>query len=105
MAPPRIRKVFSGFAPDLQIDLKSPCIPPPVVKVRKPTKTMVEVTFNTHTDYYIYIVVRNFYYNHVNYVILNFYTNLLLFTFTCCLCNTILFYKLKFFKWCYFLPL
>ena len=22
MAPPRIRKVFSGFAPDLQIDLK-----------------------------------------------------------------------------------
>ena len=66
MAPPRIRKVFSGFAPDLQIDLKGPCIPPPVVKVRKPTKTMVEVTFklltfNIHTDYYIYIVVRNFY--------------------------------------------
>ena len=26
MAPPRIRKVFSGFAPDLQIDLKGPCI-------------------------------------------------------------------------------
>ena len=25
MAPPRIRKVFSGFAPDLQIDLKGPC--------------------------------------------------------------------------------
>ena len=48
MAPLRIRKVFSGFAPDLQIDLKGPCIPPPVVKVRKPTKTMVEVTFNTH---------------------------------------------------------
>ena len=47
MAPPRIRKVFSGFAPDLQIDLKGPCIPPPVVKVRKPTKTMVEVTFLT----------------------------------------------------------
>ena len=61
MAPPRIRKVFSGFAPDLQIDLKRPCIPPPIVKVRKPTKTMVEVSFNTHTDYYIYIVVRNFY--------------------------------------------
>ena len=49
MAPPRIRKVFSGFAPDLQIDLKRPCIPPPVVKVHKPTKTMVEVTFNTNT--------------------------------------------------------
>ena len=69
MAPPRIRKVFSGFAPDLQIYLKGPCIPPPVVKVRKPTKTMVEVTFlifltlNTYTDYYIYIVVRNFYHN------------------------------------------
>ena len=66
MAPLRIRKVFSGFAPDLQIDLKGPCIPPSVVKVRKPTKTMVEVTFltfnfNTHTDDYIYIVVRNFY--------------------------------------------
>ena len=26
MAPPRIRKTFSGFAPDLQIDLKRPCI-------------------------------------------------------------------------------
>ena len=25
MAPPRIHKVFSGFAPDLQIDLKGPC--------------------------------------------------------------------------------
>ena len=25
MAPPRIRKTFSGFAPDLQIDLKRPC--------------------------------------------------------------------------------
>ena len=25
MAPPRIRKVFSGFAPDLQIYLKGPC--------------------------------------------------------------------------------
>ena len=25
MAPPRICKVFSGFAPDLQIDLKRPC--------------------------------------------------------------------------------
>ena len=25
MAPPRICKVFSGFAPDLQIDLKGPC--------------------------------------------------------------------------------
>ena len=25
MAPPQIRKVFSGFAPDLQIDLKGPC--------------------------------------------------------------------------------
>ena len=25
MAPSRIRKVFSGFAPDLQIDLKGPC--------------------------------------------------------------------------------
>ena len=25
MAPLRIRKVFSGFAPDLQIDLKGPC--------------------------------------------------------------------------------
>ena len=47
MAPPGIRKVFSGFAPDLQIDLKGPCIPPPVVKVRKPTKAMVEVTFLT----------------------------------------------------------
>ena len=28
MAPPRIRKTFSGFAPDLQIDLKRPCILP-----------------------------------------------------------------------------
>ena len=46
MAPPRIRKFFPGFAPDLQIDLKGPCIPPPVVKVRKPIRTMVEVTFN-----------------------------------------------------------
>ena len=35
--------------PDLQIDLKGPCIPPPIVKVRKPTRTMVEVTFNTNT--------------------------------------------------------
>ena len=26
MAPPRIRKAFSGFAPDLQIHLKRPCI-------------------------------------------------------------------------------
>ena len=25
MAPPRIHKTFSGFAPDLQIDLKGPC--------------------------------------------------------------------------------
>ena len=25
MAPPRIHKVFSGFAPDLQINLKGPC--------------------------------------------------------------------------------
>ena len=25
MAPQRIRKTFSGFAPDLQIDLKRPC--------------------------------------------------------------------------------
>ena len=25
MAPPQIREVFSGFAPDLQIDLKGPC--------------------------------------------------------------------------------
>ena len=47
MAPPRIRKVFSGFALDLQIDLKGLCIPPPIVKVCKPTKTMVEVTFLT----------------------------------------------------------
>ena len=50
MAPLRIRKVFSGFALDLQIDLKGPCIPPPIVKVRKPTRTMVEVTFNTNTQ-------------------------------------------------------
>ena len=28
MAPPRICKVFSGFAPDLQIDLKGPCTLP-----------------------------------------------------------------------------
>ena len=28
MAPPRIRKTFSGFTPDLQIDLKRPCNPP-----------------------------------------------------------------------------
>ena len=26
MAPPGIRKVFSGFTPDLQIDLKGPCM-------------------------------------------------------------------------------
>ena len=26
MAPLQIRKTFSGFAPDLQIDLKRPCI-------------------------------------------------------------------------------
>ena len=25
MAPPQIRKTFSGFAPGLQIDLKRPC--------------------------------------------------------------------------------
>ena len=49
MAPLRIRKTFSEFTLDLQIDLKRPCIPPPVVKVRKPSKTTVEVTFNTDT--------------------------------------------------------
>ena len=27
MTPPRIRKLFSGFTPDLQIDLKGPCTP------------------------------------------------------------------------------
>ena len=26
MAPPQIRKAFSGFAPDLQIHLKRPCL-------------------------------------------------------------------------------
>ena len=45
MAPLRISKVFSGFAPDLQIDLKGTVHSSPIVKVRKPTKTMVEVTF------------------------------------------------------------
>ena len=45
MAPPQIVKSSQDSLPDLQIDLKGPCIPPPIVKVRKPTKTMVEVTF------------------------------------------------------------
>ena len=101
MAPPRIRKTFSRFALDLQIDLKRPCIPPPVVKVRKPTKIMVGVTFNTdmrittllhYYYYYIYIVVRNFYHNNVEF---DFYMTLLCLTFIWysvlrILCNTTL---------------
>ena len=72
-------KTFSGFAPDLQIDLKRPCIPPPVVKVHKPTKTTVAVTFNTAiTNYYIFIVVRSFYHNKVKF---DFYMTLLQMTF------------------------
>ena len=43
----RLAWLLSEYAKPSQIDLKRPCIPPPIVKVHKPTKTMVEVTLNT----------------------------------------------------------
>ena len=81
MVPQRIWKTFSGFAPNLQIDLKRPCIPPPHCKSSQTYKIMVGVTFNT-INIYICIVVRSFYHNKVKF---DFYMTLLHLTFIWCL--------------------
>ena len=58
MAPPRIRKVFSGFAPDLQIDLKGPCSREP-----NDNKIIEKYVLRQRTIFFLYEVL---YGNHKN---------------------------------------